>query len=187
MRTRTRTLLTLAVVLAFIATSTGFSFASQITKQIDESQMVKMAGNTRPEAKVASLDRGPVADSVKLDHMFLLLQRSPDKEQELDTFIDELSDKSSANFHKWLTPEEFGEKFGVAQEDIDTVTTWLQSHGFRVNRVYENKMLIDISGTAAQLREVFRTDIHQLNVGGQSHIANVNDPQVPAALAPVVK
>ena len=98
--------------------------------------------------------------------MFLLLQRSPEQGTELDKLIDELNDKNSANFHKWLTAEEFGERFGVAQEDIDTVTSWLESQGFRVNQVYTNRMMIDFSGSAGQFRDTFRAPIHQIESTG---------------------
>ncbi|MGB9235628.1 MAG: Ig-like domain repeat protein [Terriglobales bacterium] len=188
MRRTTRTLLALAVVLAFITTFSVFSCAqsSRVTQQIDESKMVSMSGNTRPEAMNPVNDRGPVSDTFDVDHIFLLLQRSPKQEQKLDKLIDQLSDPNSPNFHKWLTPEQYG-KYGVSQGDIDKVTTWLESHGFRINQVYTNHMVIDFSGTAGQLRSVFRTDIHQLEVNGEQHIANVNDPMIPAALMPVVE
>ena len=113
------------------------------------------------------------------------MQRSPKQEKALDRLIEELNDRNSPNFHQWLTPEQYGE-YGVSQADIQKVTDWLESHGFRVNQVYTNHMLIDFSGTAGQLRSVFRTDIHHLDVDGEQHIANVNDPMIPAALMPVV-
>jgi len=75
----------------------------------------------------------------------------------------------------------------VDQADLDKVTGWLESHGFRVNQVYTNRILIDFSGTAGQIKEAFHTSIHQLDVKGQMHFANIGDPQIPAALAPVVK
>ena len=97
-----------------------------------------------------------------------------------------MNDPSSANYHKWLTAEEFGEQFGPAQQDIDTVTAWLKSHGFSVNLVYPSGMMIDVSGTAAQVRKAFHTEIHNYRVDGAYHIANAADPQIPAALAPLV-
>jgi len=185
--TRTaRTLFALAIILAFITTFTGFSFASQITKQIDESSLVGLARNTHPAAN-AQNDRGPVSDSFDADHMLLILQRSPAQERKVNKFIDSLNDRNSPNFHKWLTAEEFGERFGVAQDDLDKITGWLEYHGFRVNQVYANRMMIDFSGTAGQLREAFHTSIHNLEVNGEQHVANMNDPQIPAALAPVVR
>ncbi|MGB0117729.1 MAG: Ig-like domain repeat protein, partial [Terriglobales bacterium] len=178
--------LLLAVSQGMFASGNAASVPDRITQQIDENNLVKLAGNTRPEANFRN-DRGAVSDGFAIEHMFLQLQRSPAKEQELDKLIDELNDKTSPNFHHWLTAEKFGQRFGVAQKDIDTITSWLQSHGFRVNRVYPSRMLIDFSGTAGQIQGAFHTEIHQLEVNGEQHISNMSDPQIPEALAPVVK
>jgi subtilase family serine protease len=156
-----------------------------ITQNLDEAQLTTLQGNTRPEATKQN-DRGLVADNVLMEHMLLQLKRSPEQEQELRQLIAELTDSSSPNFHHWLTAKEFGERFGLAKQDLDTITRWLQSHGLKVNVVYENGLLIDFSGTAGQVRDAFHTQIHQLNVKGVKHIANMSDPRIPAALAPAV-
>lgn len=158
----------------------------RITQAINENAYVPLAGNTRPEAKNAVNYRGPVAAALPIDHILLFLQRSPQQEQALEKLIDQLNDRKSSQFHRWLTPEQFGEQFGVDEEDIQQVTNWMQSHGLRINQVYTNRMLIDFSGTAGQVGEAFHTEIAQLEVGGEAHIANTSDPQIPAALAPVV-
>jgi subtilase family serine protease len=59
-------------------------------------------------------------------------------------------------------------------------------HGFRVGPVYPGGMVMDFSGTVGQLAAAFHTSIHQLSVGGEIHFANMNDPQIPRALASVV-
>ena len=164
-----------------------FALRSQTTsalihESIDESQLVTLAGNTRPEANAAN-DLGAVSDDLNLDHMMLQLRRSPQAEQAVVHLIAELHDPQSPRFHKWLTASEFGASYGLAHSDIDTLTGWLKSHGFTVNSVYPNGMLIDFSGTAGQVRSAFHTSIHNLSVKGVHHIANVSDPQIPAALA----
>ena len=156
-----------------------------ITQNVDEGKLVVLGGNTRPEAK-ASNDRGAVADDLAMEHMLLQLKRSPEQEAALQKFVEELTDSLSPNFHHWLSAKEFGEKYGVAKQDRETIKSWLESHGLKVNVDYENGMLIDFSGTAGQVREVFHTAIHQLDVKGVKHIANMSDPKIPAALAPAV-
>lgn len=118
-----------------------------------------LARNTRPEANSKN-DRGPVSDSWDADQVLLVLQRSPEKEH--DAFIDSLNDRNSPNFHHWLTAEEFGERYGVAQQDIDTITSWLRSNGFRINQVYTIRVMIDFSGPGGSIRQAFHTEIHQL-------------------------
>ncbi len=156
-----------------------------ITQNVDESKLVTLAGNTRPEAKKQN-DRGLVADDLSMEHMFLQLKRSPELERELEQLIDELTDQSSPNFHHWLTAKELGERFGLATQDLNAITRWLESHGFKVEVVYENGVLIDFSGTAGQVRAAFHTEIHNLDVKGVQHIANMSDPKIPAALAPAI-
>jgi len=158
---------------------------ARITQAIDETNRVTLRGNTRPEAVLAN-DRGPVATDFAMEHMLLQLKRSPEQEQALQQFLDELHAAGSPNFHHWLTAQELGERFGVAKSDLSGVTSWLESHGFSVNVIYPSGMLIDFTGTAAQVRRAFQTEIHHFVVKGEKHVANVSDPQIPAALAPVV-
>jgi len=66
----------------------------------------------------------------------------------------------------------------VSQQDLDTITRWLQSYGLKVNVVYESGLIIDLSGTAGQVRAAFHTEIHELDVNGEKHIANMSDPKI---------
>jgi subtilase family serine protease len=156
-----------------------------ITEKINESRLSLLAGNTRPEVKTAT-DGGAVSDDFAMEHMMLQMQRAPEQEQAIRQFVDDLHNPQSPNFHRWLTAAQFGQKYGASQDDIDTVSKWLQSHGFTVNLVYPSGMLIDFTGTASGVREAFHAEIHYLDVNGERHVANVSDPLIPAALAPAV-
>jgi subtilase family serine protease len=156
-----------------------------VTRPVDERRLVRLTGNTRREAN-AITDRGRVTDDFLMDHMLLLLKRPPELEQAFEQYIESLTDQASPNFHQWLLPAEQGQMYGPAQQDIDTVTGWLESHGFTVGYVYPNRQVIDFSGTAGEINEAFHTEIHHLNVRGEPHFANMSDPQIPEALAPVV-
>ena len=170
---------------ALCASLAAHSAERQIVRPIDETNRVILGGNTRAEAN-AKNDLGAVEDSLPLAHMQLLLHRPDAVQRALDAYTESLSDKSSPNYHHWLTAEEFGARFGVAQADIDAVTDWLKLYGFEVNKVYANRVNIDFTGTAAQVREAFQTEVHAYDVKGVRHIANNADPRVPAALAPAI-
>ena len=154
---------------------------------VDERQMVTLEGNTRPEARVAANDRQAVADGLPMDHMQLQLKRSPAQEKAVEAYVDGLTDRGSPNYRHWLTAAEYGRRFGVAQSDIGRITGWLKTKGMTVNLVYPSRMMIDFTGTAGQVSRAFNTEIHRLDVAGVSHVANVRDPQIPAALAPAVE
>lgn len=158
---------------------------ARITQAIDEAQMVQMKGNVHPLART-EFDRGAVSNATPMKRMMLLLERSPEQEAALQQLMAEQMSKESPNFHKWLTPEEFGRQFGPANADIETVTSWLASQGFSEIRVNRGKTLIEFSGNVGQVRNAFRTDIHKFVVNGDERQANMGDPQIPAALTPVV-
>jgi subtilase family serine protease len=156
-----------------------------ILEPINEQRLVTLFHNTRSEANAAN-DLGRVPDSFPMEHMLLHLKRSPEREAALESYISELHDRKSPNFHQWLTPDQFAEHYGVASADAATVSGWLRSHGFTVNGAQSSGMVIDISGTAGMVTEAFHTEIHRLNVNGVEHFANMSDPQIPAALAPAI-
>src|SRR5271155_3027695 len=156
-----------------------------ITKDIDERQRVTLRGNTRPEAIPAN-DRGPVPREFKLEHMLLQLRRPPELQQEYDAYLEGLTQHNSANFHQWLTPTQVGERYGLTDSDLNRIEFWLRSHGIRVNYIYPNRVVMDISATAAELREAMRVSVHYLEVDGEKHFANVNDPEIPEALASAI-
>src|SRR5947199_1037915 len=158
---------------------------ARITQAIDETQLVRLRGNVHPLAR-PEFDRGPVSDATAMDRMLLVLQRGPDQEAALRQFMDEQQMKDSPNFQKWLTPQEFAKLYGPADADIQTVTDWLTRQGFHNLRVGAGRTVIEFSGNVGQVRNTFHTEIHRFNVNGEARQANVADPQIPAALTPVV-
>jgi len=157
----------------------------RITQPVDDTKLTVLHGNTHPLAR-AQFDRGAAPSNLPMQRMQLLLTRSPEREAALETLMAQQQDKSSPNYHKWLTPAEFGADFGPSDQDIQTVTSWLQSHGFQVGSVSKGRTLIEFSGTADQVQQAFHTPIHNFVVNGVQHWANVNDPSIPTALTPVV-
>ncbi len=156
-----------------------------VTTPINNANMVALPGNVRREAN-AKNDRGKVSDSMTMEHMLLQLNRPADREAALASFIESQYQPGSPNFHHWLTADEFGQKYGPNPADIEAVSSWLTSQGFQVNNVSKSGLVIDFSGTAAQVTAAFKTEIHTLDVNGAKHIANMQNPQIPAALAGIV-
>jgi hypothetical protein len=161
------------------------NFPARITQAIDEKNVVTLRGNVHPLAR-PELDQGPIADSTPMNRMLLLLQRSFEQEAALQQLMTEQMSKASPNFHKWVTPQRFGQEFGPADADIQAVISWLASHGFTNVKVSQGHTVIEFSGNVGQVRNAFHTEIHRYLINGVEKIANANDPQIPAAVAPVV-
>jgi Pro-kumamolisin, activation domain len=179
--------------LCLICLGIGSSLQAQgprqmVNEPIDESKLVTLGGNTTPAATRPQNDRGPVADDVRFDHLLLLLKRDPQTEAELKEEIEAMHNPASPEFHHWLTPEQIGTRFGIHAQDMEAVQQWLKSHGFTINQAYKNGLVLDLAGTAKQLRDTFHADMHNLVLpNGDKHMATVRDPQIPAALAPVIE
>jgi hypothetical protein len=167
------------------ATAQTTSVPARIIRAVDEKNLVVLPGNVHPLAR-AEFDRGPVADSLQMSRMLLLLQRSTDQEHALRQLLDDQQSKSSPNYHAWLTPEQFGKQFGPTDADIQAVTDWLTSQGFTGIKVGPGRSVLEFSGNVASVRNAFRTEIHRYLVNGEEHLANATDPHIPAALAPAV-
>jgi hypothetical protein len=108
---------------------------TMITQKVDETRLVTLAGNTRPEVHFAR-DMGAVSDSLHLSHMYLQMRMSPAQKADVASLMTRLHDPASPEYHKWLTAAEIEDRFGPSDADVKTVSSWLESHGFTVNGVY---------------------------------------------------
>ena len=179
-------LLVLCSVVPALTSAQVANVQSRIGQAIDEKNLVTLQGNTHPMA-TTQFDRGEAPASLAMNRMLLVLQHTPEQETAIKQLIADQQNQSSPRFHQWLTPQQYGQMFGPSAQDIKSVTSWLQSHGFDVATVSPGGHVIEFSGTAGQVQEAFHTAIHHYSVDGEDHWANSSDPRIPAALAPVVK
>lgn len=180
-----------------IAAAAGFCAASlpartspsvipnRIVQSIDENTRVTLHGYVHPLAIPAN-DRGAAPDSMPLERMHLVLKRSASQEAALQQLIAAMHTPGNPSYHKWLTPEAFGRQFGPSDQDIATVQAWLTSQGFQVTGLKPGRQVLEFTGNVAQFRSAFNAPIHQYMVNGGLHYAAASDPQIPAAIAPVV-
>lgn len=156
-----------------------------INEPVNEGRRTVLKGNIHPLAR-PQFEVSAAPPDLPMERMLLILKRSPEQETALLRLLDDQQDKSSPDYHKWLTPEQFGQNLGPADSDIQAITSWLQSHGLQVTHVSKGRVVVEFSGTAAQVRETFHTAIRKYLVNGEAHWANASEPEIPAALAPVV-
>jgi hypothetical protein len=117
----------------------------------------------------------------------MVLARSPEQEQAIQDLLAAQQNPSSPEYHHWLTPEEVGERFGLSDQDLAAVTSWLQSQNLHVNWVSPSRIFIQFGGAAADLGRAFQTDFQYYSVNGEQRYSVSSDPMVPAALAPAIK
>jgi subtilase family serine protease len=157
----------------------------QINRPINESKRITLTGNRLTILK-ASIDQGAVSDSLILKGLVLHLNPSPEQQAALDAFNSAQQTPGDADYHHWLTPEEYASRFGASPVDINTLNNYLASKGFKVESVATGGRSIVFTGTAGQIKNTFHTEIHQFLWHGEKHVANISDPQIPAAFSAVV-
>lgn len=168
-----------------ISTGQSTQIAPRITAPVNESSLVTLTGNVSSRAR-AEFDLGAASPSTQLSHVRLMLSRTSAQEAALNKYLADLQDKSSPNYHKWLTPAQFGKLYGPADSDIAAIVAWLQSQGLRVDGVSSGRTNIAFSGSVAQIERALHTSIHSYRANGEQFFSNNSNPKIPAALAGVV-
>lgn len=163
----------------------SISEAPRVTRTADD-QTLSILPNSHPDFLQQTRPVDVMPGSAPLDHLQLVLKRSATRQQALETLIAHLHDPKSPEFHHWLTPDEYGQGFGVASSDLAAVKSWLVSQGFTVNATYPNRMQIDFSGTAGLVNHAFHTQENIYRLGGEDYFANTTDVRIPTALKGVV-
>ena len=176
----------LAASILFLIAAVVPSSAAQrrITSRIDDTRAVALPGNLHPHIRTAA-DQGRVNPSMPMSRMMLTFRLTPAQQRDLDGLLAAQQDASSPSYHQWLTPEQIGARFGLAQSDYDQVTQWLEAHGLTVVDKPATRMYVAFSGTAAQVEAAFHTEIHNYALDGEIHYANATEPAIPAALSGV--
>jgi subtilase family serine protease len=166
--------------------STLLAQEDRINAPIDSRRTALLRGNLHPKA-TRRYDRGPVDPGQKMAGIRLMLKPTAAQQAALDRLLEEQQDPVSPNYHNWLTPEQYADRFGVSQSDADKIAAWLQTEGFAVDQVARGRDWISFSGTAGHVLKTFRTPIHRYRVDGETHFANAAEPSVPAVLEPLVR
>jgi uncharacterized protein (TIGR03437 family) len=176
-----------AIVLCSLYLLTGFLNAQQsrITKAIDNQQPVVLTGHLHPKARPED-DQGRVAPSLPMSYVTLELAQSASQHADLQQLLRDQQTPGSPNYHRWLTPEQYADRFGASTEDLDKITSWLQAQGLSIAAVARGRNWIAVNGEAARIESAFQTEIHQYVSNGEKHFANALEPSVPAALAGIV-
>jgi subtilase family serine protease len=175
-----------ALLLTILFSSLSYAAVpDRIAGAVTGGPTVVLSGNVNHQA-LPKYDQGPADPGLRLGYMTLLTQPTASQVKALKQLLAEQQDRKSPNFRKWLTPEQFADRFGLSPNDIEKLTAWLKSRGFKVLNVARARNFISFSGTAAQVQSAFGTELHRYNVNGEMHVANATAPRIPKALAGIV-
>jgi uncharacterized protein (TIGR03437 family) len=177
--------LALRAVIPCLPLATLWAQQDRIATRIDNSQPVALPGHIHPKAQ-ARYDQGAVEATFQVPSITIHIKPSAGQEQSLSQLLSDQQNPSSAQYHKWLTPEQYADQFGASPDDLGRIAAWLQSQGFAVQLTARSRTWITFSGTAQQARNGLHAEIHRYNVNGEIHYANATNPALPAAFAGMV-
>ena len=141
--------------------------------------LIALAAN-HPDAAADLASTGNTAPPYQPLQMEIYLK--PRNQAQFQQLLQDQQDPTSPTYHKWLTPTEYDQQFGPADDDIAQVTQWLTKQGFTVTFASAHEGRIVFNGIVATAQTAFNVSIAGSNDG--KHFGNVADPQIPASLAP---
>jgi uncharacterized protein (TIGR03437 family) len=175
-----------ALILPFaLLPARGASQPPRIAGNINPRQWIALKDNVHPNAR-SEYDQGQADPSLQMQSLILVLKPSASQQTALDKLLADQQDPTSSNYHQWLTPEQYADRFGVTESDVDKIVAWAQSQHLTVTGVARARNAVRLAGTAANVGSAFHTEIHMYQVNGEMHYANATPPSVPAALHGVV-
>jgi subtilase family serine protease len=158
----------------------------RLLQAVDSGESVAIHGSAHPRAQ-AQFDQGQLNGNTILPGVTLIFKPSAAQQSALEKLLNDQQQPSSLLYHKWLTPEQYADRFGLTKNDVAKVTSWLESQGFTVDRVARSRTQVSFTGTIARINSVFKTEIHNYVVNGETHFANATDLSVPTTLSGVVQ
>ena len=181
---KSRALVCLAAIAIIFS---GLSFAAsaaadRITGDLASGAKIQIRGNVHGLAR-PEFDLGRADSSRMLHVVSLSFQPSAAQQNDLNLFIQQLGDRTSPNYHKYLTPAQYADRFGMTRNDINKIVAWLQSEGFLNITVSNSRNMVSFDGTVAQVESTFALEMHNYLVNGEVHLANAGEPSLPVALA----
>jgi len=159
---------------------------SLVTQAVD-TDVVTPLPRHHPTWAVAANRTAQVPDDEMLSQVTLVLTRPDAQQKALKQFLVDVQNPSSSNYHKWLTPAEVGERFGLSDEDVAAISGWLTSEGLQVDSVSPSRTLVHFSGTAASIGRAFQTSLSYYTIRGTERLSIDSEPTIPLALAPAIQ
>ena len=176
----------LAATAWLCASSSATQLPSRIAGQINTAEQVEIAG-TASHRPATSTVVGALVGNTPLTRMGLVLAPSAAQEADLEHLLADQVNPASASYHKWLTPAQFGARFGVSDADLAKIEGWLTSQGFDIVSVPASRNTVFFSGTSAQVESAFGVSMQQYRRNGQDFFENSANIKVPAALNGIVR
>jgi subtilase family serine protease len=105
---------------------------------------------------------------------------------QFDALAQSLYDRTSANYHRWLKPQEIAARFAPTAQEVKTVREFLTSHNLSVVKTGPNNFYVRARGTVGDVERAFQVELNDYQFNGKIIRANSNDPVIEGAAEDLV-
>ncbi len=170
---RTPRLITLGL-LSLSTTLVGFSLST--TPALASQARVEVAGAS-PVPTTSTVINSTITTSFDV-----VLQQT--NQVALKAYISSLSNTASPNYHHYLTPSEFAQRFGASSSSIARVRSYLARYGLSNVSLSKGHILLHVTGSSADIARAFATPVEAVRTSSGSIAAQFIRPAtLPSALA----
>ncbi len=156
--------------------------------------LCSIAGYSRASAQTVQLASTVSSEVLKLPNygdlsssqsLALQVWFKPHHQDQLSKLLADQQDPKSPQYHEWLTPQKYTERFGVTGQEFNRVSNWLTNEGFQVTGGSPANGYIKFSGSVLSIAHAFSARISKFSPDGSKY-GNLGDPQIPAEYAGLV-
>ncbi|CEK17408.1 S53 family peptidase [Chthonomonas calidirosea] len=124
---------------------------------IGQKPLYRLEGHL-PAVVARSIPGQPLPPTQPLQLMLVLQMPNQKK---LDNYVKRIYTPTDPLYHHYLTPQQFGDMFGLSQADYNRVIQWAKSQGFQVTQTYKNRLLLGVTTSAMKAQNAFHVKLRQ--------------------------
>ncbi|HEY6284087.1 MAG TPA: S53 family peptidase [Ktedonobacteraceae bacterium] len=156
--------------------------AMRVVVRADQNPRTLLSGHEVPLIQQAHL----VQNTNPAQQLNLSIGMQLRNSSDLDSLLSAIYDPNSAQYHQYLTPDQFNQLFAPTSDQVQQVVSYLQSQGMTVTSVAPNNLLIDATATVAQVQQAFSVQINTYQAGNHTFYANTASPSVPTSISQLI-
>jgi hypothetical protein len=180
----TKSLVRLAVILTVVASTVMFGPVAEAAVAGESAGMQSVVVQSAEPGPAGATLIGAVADQTPVDLDLVLKPLQP---AALSAFLQAVSTPGSSEFRRFITPRQFGSQFGPTAATVSRVVTTLQQMGLSVGQLSANRLLLPVSGTAAQVGTALHVRLILYRWEGSVEFGESGSPALPASIASSVQ
>jgi pseudomonalisin len=129
------------------------------------------------------IDLGRVERDRQIEDAIVSIPMRPAAAAELDLLLRDQQDPASSRYHQWLTPEEFGDRFGATKQEVDAIVAALRANGLRTTKTAKSRTWVRFSGNASAFEAAFGAPVHLQQNGSETRLRFVATTSAKNALS----